>query len=768
MPHKKFLKKVFSLWLIVSVFASIFFITAPAYKISAESYIDSKVARLTEGKKFMSGTILVKFKGEDKYQILPTDEQNLNSIQARSIDKKKLSKEAVTEARSLTKKNKVKDALKNTYLNPEIEYAQPNYLYEISWTDNGSQATPNDYNMDNANDHWYYDNSNVQEMWYRQACHTGGASCGGDSGVTVAVLDTGVAYKSFSGITLEVDEDGYIVGERTVTNTPVAIDYSSANIHVNSGEVAGNDIDDDGNGYVDDVNGIDTFAKWLYDNFTEYNTADWQDKYANPIDLYGHGSFVAGNILGTTDNSTGAVSPAHNVTLLPIAVGVHYSAGIFTDNINEAIDYAVDQGADVINMSFGGSAGGYDQAFLNSINNAYNAGVTLVAASGNDSSSSISYPAGYSNVIAVGSLNDNNTRSSYSNYGTGLDIMAYVGAGSSQGYACYQETLACYGSCDYTNLSNGSTANDYSKGTSFASPQVAAAAALVKSRFPSANPAQIKDLIIRSAVDINNSGYDLYTGYGAINFENIWTNDLDTAEPTGGISINNDSSQTNSSKVTLNISANDDLSPRGLLKMKISNQPLLEDASWENYSTSKNWTLLPESGNKSVYIQFKDNANNESTIETDSITMQLIGSPVYRFWSDVYKRHFYTIDVDEKQDVQNNNPDWNYEWVAFNAFTKQESGTVPVYRFWSDIYKSHFYTIDENEKNDIIINNPYWRYEWIAFYTYPNNIDNSKPLYRFWSDAYEGHFYTSDPQEKQDVQNNNPNWRYEWIAFYVK
>ncbi len=66
----------------------------------------------------------------------------------------------------------------------------------------------------------------------------------------------------------------------------------------------------------------------------------------------------------------------------------------------------------------------------------------------------------------------------------------------------------------------------------------------------------------------------------------------------------------------------------------------------------------------------------------------------------------------------------------------------PVYRFWSDSYQAHFYTITESEKDGVISNDPNWRYEGIAYYAYPSQEDDSSPIYRFWSDNYQAHFYT--------------------------
>lgn len=95
--------------------------------------------------------------------------------------------------------------------------------------------------------------------------------------------------------------------------------------------------------------------------------------------------------------------------------------------------------------------------------------------------------------------------------------------------------------------------------------------------------------------------------------------------------------------------------------------------------------------------------------------------PVYRFWSSSKQKHFYTIDASEKAAVEANYPDhiWKYERVAFYAFPGNKAGTKPVYRFWSNRYQGHFYTISESEKNAIIANDSAnWNFEGTAFYAY--------------------------------------------------
>nr|MDA3792313.1 S8 family serine peptidase [Elusimicrobiota bacterium] len=156
-----------------------------------------------------------------------------------------------------------------------------------------------------------------------------------------------------------------------------------------------------------------------------------------------------------------------------------------------------DNGADIINMSFGASSG--SQALENAVNSAYSKGVFLVAASGNDNKL-VYYPAAYDNVMAVGATNENDVRESYSNYGTQLDVMA-------PGSGIYS-TLR---SDNYGEMS----------GTSMACPFVAGEAALIISYWEENNiyyrPVDIKNIIIYGCDDIGSYGRDNMTGHGRIN-----------------------------------------------------------------------------------------------------------------------------------------------------------------------------------------------------------------------------------------------------------
>ncbi|SCZ06532.1 S8 family serine peptidase [Alkaliphilus peptidifermentans] len=200
------------------------------------------------------------------------------------------------------------------------------------------------------------------------------------------------------------------------------------------------------------------------------------------MDRHGHGTHVAGTIA-----SYGVVSGVmKNATLIPVKVlGDDGSGSMY--GIQQGILYAASINSDVINMSLGG--GGYSQSVNDACQTAVNNGTIVVAASGNDGKATISYPAAYSSVIAVGSVTSSRTRSSFSNYGTGLDLVAP----GSNIYSTYPNN-------QYRTFS----------GTSMASPHVAGVAGLLRSVNPNITPTQARN-ILKSTAQPAGSAYE----YGA-------------------------------------------------------------------------------------------------------------------------------------------------------------------------------------------------------------------------------------------------------------
>jgi PKD repeat protein len=207
-----------------------------------------------------------------------------------------------------------------------------------------------------------------------------------------------------------------------------------------------------------------------------------------------HGTHVSGIVGAQTNNSIGIASIGFNTSVMPIKIA-RDSDGALTAGY-EGIAWAANNGAHVINMSWGG--GGYSTYGQNVINNAWNQGAILVAAAGNDGNQSVFYPAGYNNVISVASTNSNDTKSSFSNYGTWI-------------------TVSAPGNQIFSTV----TGNSYNSlsGTSMASPLVAGLAGLMKSVNPALPNPDLINCLTTSCDNINsaNPSYVGLLGAGRIN-----------------------------------------------------------------------------------------------------------------------------------------------------------------------------------------------------------------------------------------------------------
>ena len=244
-------------------------------------------------------------------------------------------------------------------------------------------------------------------------------------------------------------------------------------IWINQNEIPGNGIDDDGNGYVDDINGWD---------FTTNDNL--------PDDGNGHGTHVAGTIAAVRNNNIGIAGVAGNVKIMALKF-LDSSGNGYTNNALAALNYAVANGAPISNNSWGG--GGSSTSLFNAIEAANQAGHTFVAAAGNSGrniDSEPSYPAAYgnSNIISVAAINSSGDLASFSNYGlNNVDIAAPgVSIVSSVSYQyCQQSSGAdCYASFN---------------GTSMASPHVAGVAALILGMRPGSTPQELSEILKNSS-----------------------------------------------------------------------------------------------------------------------------------------------------------------------------------------------------------------------------------------------------------------------------
>ncbi len=208
----------------------------------------------------------------------------------------------------------------------------------------------------------------------------------------------------------------------------------------------------------------------------------------------GHGTHVAGTIAQTTNNGYGVAGIAYEASIMPLKVLSASGGGNIAD-IAEAIKFAADHGADVINMSLGG--GGESNAMKEAIAYAHSKGVVIIAAAGNEQRNSASYPARYTNVIGVAAIDSTGQKAPYSNFGAGVDISA-PGGDTTKGDegGILQETI----SFDPDTNLPGFAFRAY-QGTSMAAPHVAGVAALIKASGVT-DPEKITAILKESAREV--------------------------------------------------------------------------------------------------------------------------------------------------------------------------------------------------------------------------------------------------------------------------
>lgn len=323
----------------------------------------------------------------------------------------------------------IEEALKAYSSNPDIEYAEPDYLHELHYLPNDPYFYTKQWNLHNDS---IYNGSHYADIDAPEAWDV----TRGDNKITIAIVDTGIQ-----------------------TDHP----------DLSSNLIPGYDI---------------------------------ADNDPDPSDYVGHGTHVSGIAAAATDNGFGIAGVCPDCNIMPIKVSTGTYNLIFQSNVINGIIYAVDNGADVINISIGGDA---SNAYYDAILYAYNAGKVIVASAGNDSSDYIYYPAGYKEVIAVGASDNQDKRSFYSNYGYHVDALAP-------------------GTVIYSTCTAGTWCDKF--GTSMAAPHVAGVAGLLLSNNPALSPDQVKWHIELGAQDQAGDpaedapGWDKFHGWGRINAYN--------------------------------------------------------------------------------------------------------------------------------------------------------------------------------------------------------------------------------------------------------
>jgi subtilisin family serine protease len=324
----------------------------------------------------------------------------------------------------------VPQALQALQRNPNVLYVEPDYIFY-------AVVTPNDPLWGNL---YGMSKINAPAAW---------DTFTGDANSVVAIIDTGIAY-----------------------NHPDL----AANMWHNPGEIAGNGLDDDGNGYIDDVYG------W-----------DFANNDSDPFDGHSHGTHTAGTVGAVGNNSVGLVGVNWHVKLAALKFLSDSGSGSTSDAVL-AVQYTVREGIKVSSNSWGG--GGYSKALYDAINASKSIGHIFVAAAGNagtNNDTTLFYPASYNldNLISVAATDSNDAKASWSNYGlSSVDLGA-------PGVSIYSTLPGGYGTMS---------------GTSMACPHVAGVAALVYGYHPGWTYQQVRNSIFNTVRPVSSLSGKTVTG----------------------------------------------------------------------------------------------------------------------------------------------------------------------------------------------------------------------------------------------------------------
>jgi len=503
-----------------------------------------------------------------------------------------------------------------------------------------------------SNDPYYSSQWNLHNINWSTAMDLGI----GSNSVTIGIIDNGV------------DTDD--------------LDLSS-NIWQNPNEIYGDYKDDDGNGYLDDKYGCNFYMKINQG----LNYIPCEKEYIKEDLTFDskHGTHVAQIAAGVTNNSLGIAGVCPNCKVAVLKITDDFGNGDLS-LLPYVFNYAINKGFKILNLSMASVCpfDSFQDIYALDINNLINNyGIMLVQAAGNNGSmtqdkcisscgtsntycySNARNQAYYyvigknvSNKINVASINSNNQRSSWSNYDGSNTVITVAAPG---------ENIPVF---PYNLIS----------GTSFSAPMVSGALGV----------------------------------YLSLNF------------------------------------------PMSITSSKIYND-LISISSY-----------LPDQSISRKKLDLFALISQTKAINLDYNTNYL---PISRFWSDMYNGHLYSTGEEAKSVIRDYPSNiWRYEGIVYHAFRTNVVDTLPVYRFWSDTYRSHFYTQSEDEKNYVISHYPtnIWRYEGIVFYAYTPNKTGKLNIYRFWSDVYKKHFYAAGESERDYVINSLSNvWRYEQPAWSV-
>jgi len=324
-------------------------------------------------------------------------------------------------------------------------------------------------------------------------------------------VDTGTVDADIDALEVfENPPDQTVTAVVAIIDTGVDMDHPdlAGRIWINPGEIPDNGIDDDHNGYIDDIHGWDFCSTGDYSNYSEDN---------DPTDPYGHGTHCSGIVTAVVANNEGVAGIVENCRIMALK----FYPIMLSSFAARAIVYAADNGADVISMSWG-----YPwpvQTVNDALAYARDRGVVLVAAAGNDGAEKENCPAATQGVFTVAASDHDDLITVFSTYGSHIEISA---PGLTV-LSLRSDTTDMYGPCE----AGVHLVGDHyylASGTSMACPHVAGVAAYMHAVSPGLTPFAIEDLLAATADDFvdpyntgaNYPGWDKYSGYGRVNLKN--------------------------------------------------------------------------------------------------------------------------------------------------------------------------------------------------------------------------------------------------------
>ncbi len=344
----------------------------------------------------------------------------------------------------------VNDILREYTSITEVEYTQLNYLYHLHQSGNNADS----------NEQWGLERINAYEAWEIEK---------GSRGVLVAIIDTGIDY-----FHKDLKENIWINPGEDLNENGI----------VDSSDLNG--IDDDGNGFIDDIQG------WDFTDVPSYpDNGDYLEPDNDPMDEMGHGTSIAGIIAASGSDGMSGVAPGCRIMNLRAGTSKGF---LQDDDIASAVIYAVQNGARIINMSFGDFI--YSRVLRDVIRFAYNNGCVVVTSSGNNGDDRLTYPSTFDETISVGAVNEDDSLAQFSSFGNTVDITA-------PGASIYSTKIGnSYG---------------FISGTSAAASFVSGLAALLISHNGNLFPEQVRSIILLSADDLGQDGCDFKFGAGRVN-----------------------------------------------------------------------------------------------------------------------------------------------------------------------------------------------------------------------------------------------------------